>query len=38
MINIYKSLNGVQSRRMITFRYLFDRNSPFEKHPEMEYK
>jgi hypothetical protein len=38
MINIYKSLNGVQSRRMITFRYLFDRNKPFEKHPEMEYK
>jgi hypothetical protein len=38
MINIYKSLNGVQSRRMITFRYLFDRNREFEKHPEMEYK
>ncbi|MES2372329.1 MAG: hypothetical protein V4557_07105 [Bacteroidota bacterium] len=38
MINVYKSLNGVQSRRMITFRYLFDRNKPFEKHPEMEYK
>jgi hypothetical protein len=31
MINIYKSLNGVQSRRMITFRYLFDRNKPFER-------
>lgn len=38
MINIYKSLNGIQSRRMITFRYLFDRNQPFERHPEMEYK
>jgi hypothetical protein len=38
MINIYKSLNGVQSRRMITFRYLFDRSKPFERHPEMEYK
>ncbi len=38
MINIYKSLNAVQSRRMITFRYLFDRNKPFERHPEMEYK
>ena len=38
MINIYKSLGGKQSRRLITFRYLFDRNKPFEKHPEMEYK
>ncbi len=38
MINIYKSLNGVQSRRMITFRYLFDQTKPFERHPEMEYK
>ena len=38
MINIYKSLNGVQSRRMITFRYLFDQSKPFERHPEMEYK
>ncbi len=38
MINIYKSLNAIQSRRMITFRYLFDRNKPFERHPEMEYK
>lgn len=38
MINIYKSLNGKQSRRMVTFRYLFDRNAPFERHPEMEYK
>jgi hypothetical protein len=38
MINIYKSLNGVQSRRMITFRYLFDQSKPFERHPEMDYK
>lgn len=38
MINIYRSLGGVQSRQMITFRYLFDRNKAFEKHPEMEYK
>ncbi len=38
MINIYKSLNGVQSRRMITFRYLFDESKPFERHPEMAYK
>lgn len=38
MINIYKSLGGVQSRRMTTFRYLFDPNRSFERHPEMEYK
>ena len=38
MINVYKSLNAKPSRRMVTFRYLFDRNRPFEKHPEIEYK
>jgi hypothetical protein len=38
MVNIYKSLGGKQSRRMITFRYLFDQNKPFERHPEMDYK
>lgn len=38
MVNIYKNLNAKQSRRMITFRYLFDRNRPFERHPVMEYK
>jgi hypothetical protein len=38
MINVYKSLNSVQSRRMVTFRYLFDQTKPFERHPEMEYK
>jgi len=39
MINIYKSLGGKQSRRMVTYRYIFDENKyPFERHPEMEYK
>lgn len=38
MINIYKTLGASQSRRMVTFRYLFDRNQPFERHPEMVYK
>jgi hypothetical protein len=39
MINIYKSLGGVQSRHMITYRYIFDENkNPFERHPIMEYK
>ncbi len=39
MINIYKSLGSHQSRRMITFRYIFDEQKhPFERHPVMEYK
>lgn len=38
MINIYKSLGAVQSRRMVTFRYLFDREREFVRHPEMDYK
>ena len=38
MINIYKTLGASQSRRMVTFRYLFDRNQAFERHPEMIYK
>lgn len=35
MISIYKSLGGRQSRRLITYRYLFDRNKTFERHPEV---
>jgi len=39
MLNIYKNLGGNQSRRMITYRYVFDTNKhPFERHPVMEYK
>jgi hypothetical protein len=39
MINIYKSLGGIQSRHMITYRCIFDENkNPFKRHPEMEYK
>lgn len=38
MLNIYKSLGGDQSRRMVTYRYIFDTNkNPFERHPVMEY-
>lgn len=33
MVGIYKALGGTQSRRMITYRYNFDRNRPFERHP-----
>lgn len=38
MINIYKSLGASQSRRLITFRYIFDETKhPFERHPELLY-
>ena len=39
MINIYKSLGAHQSRRLITYRYIFDETKySFERHPVMEYK
>jgi hypothetical protein len=39
MVNIYKSLDADPSRRMVTFRYIFDtQKHPFERHPVMEYK
>ncbi|MFN4007249.1 MAG: hypothetical protein ACK4HE_07045 [Chitinophagaceae bacterium] len=39
MHNIYKNLGGKQSRRMVTYRYIFDEQKhPFERHPIMEYK
>ena len=39
MLNIYKSLGASQSRRMVTYRYIFDESkNPFERHPVMEYK
>ena len=39
MVNIYKSLGAQQSRRLITYRYIFDEaKHPFERHPVMEYK
>ena len=37
MLNIYKSLGASPSRRMVTFRCLFDSSKPFERHPEMVY-
>lgn len=33
MIGIYKAIGASQSRRMVTYRYLFDRSLPFERHP-----
>ncbi len=33
MVGIYKAIGGTQSRRMVTYRYNFDRSRLFEKHP-----
>ena len=33
MVGIYKAIGARQSRRMVTYRYNFDRNRPFERHP-----
>jgi hypothetical protein len=33
MVGIYKALGGEQSRRMVTYRYNFDGDHPFERHP-----
>ena len=33
MLAIYKAIGGNQSRRMVTYRYNFDRSRPFERHP-----
>ena len=39
MVNIYKSLGANPSRRMVTWRHIFDtQKHPFERHPVMEYK
>lgn len=38
MLNIYKSLGAQQTRHLITYRYIFDRNISFNRHPIMEYK
>lgn len=33
ILNISKNLEAEQSRRLVTYRYIFDRNIPFERHP-----
>jgi hypothetical protein len=33
MLAIARSLNGVESRRLATYRYLFDRDKPYSPHP-----
>lgn len=37
MLNIYQNLGSHKSRKMITYRYIFDDKHPFEKHPEIKY-
>lgn len=37
MLNIYQNLGSHKSRKMITFRYIFDNKHPFERHPEIQY-
>lgn len=36
MIAVYKAIGGIQSRRMITYRYMFDRSAEFERHPAVQ--
>lgn len=36
MVGIYKAIGGTQSRRMVTYRYNFDRSIPFERHPQVQ--
>ncbi len=36
MVAIYKAIGGTQSRRMVTYRYNFDRNIQFERHPVIQ--
>ncbi|HEX8334855.1 MAG TPA: hypothetical protein VF622_19680 [Segetibacter sp.] len=36
MIAIYKATGGTQSRRMVTYRYNFDRSIPFQRHPVIQ--
>jgi len=33
MINVAESLGATPTRTLTTYRYLFDRNAPFERHP-----
>jgi len=33
MLNISRNLGAIQNRRLVTYRYLFDQNAPFHRHP-----
>lgn len=36
MLNISRNLGATESRRLATFRYLFDRSRPFKRHPFID--
>lgn len=36
MINIAESLGPARTRRLVTYRYLFDRNKEFRRHPMLD--
>ncbi len=38
MVKVCESLGAVNYRTLATYRYLFDRNKPFERHPMIEKK
>ena len=38
MIKVCQNLDAVNYRTLATYRYLFDRNAPFERHPIIEKK
>ena len=39
MLNIYKKVGASQTRRLITYRFIFDENKhPFELHPVLKYE
>lgn len=35
MLNISRNLGAQQKRRLVTYRYLFDRSAPFHRHPML---
>ncbi len=36
MMNVAQSLGATPSRQLTTYRYIFDRNAPYERHPIIE--
>ena len=35
MLNISRNLGAVEKRRLVTYRYLFDKNAIFKRHPVL---
>jgi len=38
MIKVCQNLDAVNYRTLATYRYLFDRSAPYERHPIIEKK